>query len=167
MRLRARGGALAALCIGLVARSAAAADGVATRPVLGIEKARAVIAAARGAAERGGAGGAIAVVDDGGHLLALERLDGTFPAAAPVAEEKARSAATFRRATREFESAVKNGRVALVANRALLPMQGGVPLLLDGQVVGAIGVAGAASADADDEIARAAAATLAGGEGAR
>jgi glc operon protein GlcG len=99
-------------------------------------------------------GGALAIVDDGGHLLYLERLDDTFPAAATVAIEKARTAATFRRPTQVFEDAIKNGRVSLVAVDAMTPLQGGVPILSGGKVVGAIGVSGAASAQQDDDIAR-------------
>ena len=105
-------------------------------------------------------GGTIAVVDAGGHLVVLERLDGTFPASAAVAIEKARTSAVFRKPTRDFENAVKNGRTSLVAVDVMLPLQGGVPLLRDGQVVGAIGVSGAASAQQDDDIAAAAAAAF-------
>jgi glc operon protein GlcG len=106
----------------------------------------------------GAPGGAIAVVDAGGHLVILERLDNTFPASAAVAIEKARTAAVFRKATREFENAVKNGRTSLVAVDVMLPLQGGVPLLRDGHVIGAVGVSGAASAQQDDDIAAATAA---------
>ena len=105
-------------------------------------------------------GGAIAVVDAGGHLVALERLDDTFPASAAVAIEKARTAAVFRKPTRDFENAVKNGRTSLVAVDVMLPLQGGVPLVRNGQVLGAIGVSGAASAQQDDDIAAAAAAAF-------
>ena len=105
-------------------------------------------------------GGTIAIVDAGGHLVALERLDNTFPASAAVAIEKARTSAVFRKPTRDFENAVKNGRTSLVAVDVMLPLQGGVPLVRDGQVVGAIGVSGAASAQQDDDIAAAAAAAF-------
>jgi glc operon protein GlcG len=132
----------------------------ATRRVLSLAEAKAVIAAATAEAKKNHAGGSIAVGDDGGHLIALERLDETFPAAARISIAKARSAAVFRKPTADFESAVKSGRVSLVANRELLPLQGGVPLEAAGQVIGAVGVAGAASAQQDDDIARAAAAAL-------
>ncbi|HZE88712.1 MAG TPA: heme-binding protein, partial [Verrucomicrobiae bacterium] len=68
-----------------------------------------------------------------------------------------RSAANFRKETSAFEDAIKNGRISLVANPELLPLQGGVPIVVDGQVVGAVGVAGANSAQQDTDIARAAA----------
>ena len=146
----------------LVAAGAAAA---ASKPALSIDAAKRVAAAVVAEAKRVGApSGAIAVVDDGGHLLYLERLDGTFPAASAVATEKARTAAVFRRETLDFESAVNGGRVAFLGNQVATPLQGGVPLRLDGQVVGAIGVSGAASAQQDSELAAAGAAALAAEE---
>ena len=105
-------------------------------------------------------GGTIAVVDAGGHLVALERLDNTFPASAAVAVEKARTSAVFRKPTRDFENAVKNGRTSLVAVDVMLPLQGGVPVARNGRVIGAIGVSGAASAQQDDDIAAAAVAAF-------
>lgn len=149
--------ALAVVAIG-ASVTARAADPMVQR-VLSLAEAKSVVAAAAAEARKSGAGGSIAVVDEGGHLLVLERLDGTFPAAAPISIEKARSAAVFRKATADFENAIKGGRVALVANEQLLPLQGGVPIVLDGKVVGAVGVAGAASAQQDEDIAKAAAAT--------
>jgi glc operon protein GlcG len=93
-------------------------------------------------------------------VIYVERLDGTFAAAAPISIEKARSAAVFQRPTADFESAIRNGRVSLVANAELLPLQGGVPIVAGGQVIGAIGVSGAASAQQDEELAQAGAASL-------
>jgi glc operon protein GlcG len=98
-------------------------------------------------------GGTVAVVDAGGHLVALERLDDTFPASAAVAIEKARTSAVFRKPTRDFENAVRNGRTSLVAVDVMLPLQGGVPVTRGGRVIGAVGVSGAASAQQDDDIA--------------
>lgn len=103
-------------------------------------------------------GAAIAIVDDGGHLVALERLDGTFPAAATVSTEKARTAAVFRMPTENLENAIKNGRNALLGVAVMTPLQGGVPIVIAGHVAGAVGVSGAASAAQDTEIARAIAA---------
>lgn len=148
-----------ALAGALVTGTALAAEPAMQR-VLTLAEAKAVVAAAAAEARKNNAGGAIAVVDEGGHLLVLERLDGTFPAAAPISERKARSAAVFRKATADFENAVKGGRVSLVANRELLPLQGGVPIVLGGQVVGAVGVAGAASAQQDEDIAKIAAGVI-------
>jgi len=132
----------------------------ATKPALSIEQAKAVGAAGTTEAKRLGTGGAFAIVDDGGHLLYLERLDGTFPAASTVSMEKARTAATFRKPTADFENAVRGGRTALVAVDIMTPLQGGVPIVIDGQVVGAIGVSGATSAQQDEDIAKVAAAAV-------
>jgi glc operon protein GlcG len=118
-------------------------------------------AAAEAEAQRLGApGGAIAIVDDGGHLVFLERLDGTFPAAAAVSTEKARTAAVFRMPTENLENAIKNGRNALLGVTVMTPLQGGVPIQSGGRVIGAVGVSGAASAAQDTEIAKAVAARL-------
>jgi glc operon protein GlcG len=134
-----------------------AADATKSKQTLTLDGAKKVAAAAVAEARRLSApGGALAIVDDGGNLLYLERLDDTFPAASAVAIEKARTAAQFRRPTSVFEDAIRNGRVSLVAVDVMTPLQGGVPVMVGGQVVGAIGVSGAASAQQDDDIARAA-----------
>jgi len=144
---------------------ALAGDGplVEEKRVLTLAGAKAVAAAAAAEARRHNAGGAIAVVDDGGNLLYLERLDDTFAAASNIAIGKARSAANFRRDTRVFEDAIKNGRTSLIANPELLPLQGGVAIVVDGKVVGGIGVAGASSAQQDEDFATLAAAVVARG----
>ncbi len=153
-----------ALCAALLATAIGAAKAQAADPpqkrILTLEQAQAIAATAAAEARKNNAGGAIAIADDGGHLLCLLRLDGTFPAASAIATNKARSAAVFRKPTSDFENAVKGGRLALLANPELLPLQGGVPISLGGQVVGAIGVAGASSAQQDDDIAKLAAASV-------
>jgi glc operon protein GlcG len=108
----------------------------------------------------GAPGGAIAIVDDGGHLVMLERLDGTFPAASTVSTEKARTAAEFRMPTENLENAIKNGRNALLGVAVMTPLQGGVPVRAHGRVIGAVGVSGAANAAQDTELANAIAAAL-------
>ncbi len=123
--------------------------------VLSLAGAEKAIDAAHALAIKRGAGGAIAVVDAGGHLIALHRLDGTFPAAADVATDKARTAATFCKPTSAFEDAIRGGRVALVGVKEMTPLQGGIPILHDGFVVGAIGVSGSHSAAEDEEISKA------------
>lgn len=153
---------VAALLAVIVCAGTRADAQVVEKPTLNLEGAKIVAAAAAAEARNSWAGGAIAVVDDGGNLLYLERLDGTFAAAANIAIGKARSAAHFQRETRVFEDAIKNGRVSLVANPELLPLQGGVPIRVNGKVVGAIGVAGANSAQQDEDIAKAAADAFAG-----
>lgn len=127
-----------------------------------LEGARIVIAAAKTyAAANKAPGGVIAVVDDGGNLVAVERLDGTFTAGANISIGKARTAAMFKKPTKFFEDVIKNGRTAMVALPDFTPLQGGVPIMVDGQIVGAVGVSGAASAAQDEELAIAGAAGLA------
>jgi glc operon protein GlcG len=126
---------------------------------LTLEGARQIIATAIGEARRLKApGGVIAVVDDGGNLMALERLDGTFAAGANVSIGKARTAALFKRPTKAFEDIIKNGRTAMVALPDFTPLQGGIPIMVGEDVVGGIGVSGAASAQQDEELALAGAA---------
>jgi glc operon protein GlcG len=132
------------------------------RQGLTLDGAKTIAAAATAEAKRLTAGGAVAIVDEGGNLVYLERLENTFPAAAVVAIEKARTAATFRKPTRDFENAIAKGRTALVAVDVMTPLQGGVPIVVDGVVVGAIGVSGAMSAQQDDDIATRAAGAIAG-----
>jgi uncharacterized protein GlcG (DUF336 family)/mannose-6-phosphate isomerase-like protein (cupin superfamily) len=123
---------------------------------LAIDGAKRVIAAAVAEARRVNApGGVIAVVDDGGNLMALERLDGTFAAGANISIGKARTSALFKKPTKLFEDLIKNGRTAMVAlpDAFFTPLQGGIPILIDGQIVGAVGVSGAASAQQDEELA--------------
>lgn len=128
--------------------------------VLTLAGARTVAMAAETEARRLNTTGAIAVVDDGGNLLYLARIDNTFPAGAAVATEKARTAATFRTATRNLEDAVKNGRTSLVAVAVMTPLAGGIPIVIDGQIVGAVGVSGAANAMQDEELAKVAASAV-------
>jgi uncharacterized protein GlcG (DUF336 family) len=153
---------LAALAACLAAGTPASGQTpVESRRGLTLDGAKAVAAAASAEARRLGAGGAIAIVDEGGNLVYLERLEDTFPAASTVAFEKARTAATFRRPTRDFENAItKGGRTSLVAVDVMTPLQGGVPIVVDSHIVGAIGVSGAMSAQQDDDIATLAAGAL-------
>src|SRR5207247_6865131 len=105
-----------------------------------LDGAKQVIAAAAAEAKRNRAGGVIAVVDDGGNLMALERLDGTFAAGANISIGKARTAAIFKRPTKAFEDVIKNGRTAMVALNDFTPLQGGVPIMVGEEVIGGIGV---------------------------
>ena len=126
------------------------------KKTLTIDGARKVIAGAVAYAKKNNApGGVIAVVDDGGNLMALERLDGTFAAGANISIGKARTAVLFKRPTKVFEDIIKNGRTAMVAlpDAYFTPLQGGVPITIDGQIVGGVGVSGAASAQQDEELA--------------
>ena len=131
---------------------------VMAKSALTLDGAKQIIAAAVAEARKLNApGGAIAVVDDGGNLIAVERLDNTFAAAPNISIGKARTAAIFKRPTSFFEEIVNKGRTTMVALSDFTPLQGGVPILMDGQVIGAVGVSGAATAKQDEEIAIAAA----------
>lgn len=123
---------------------------------LSLDGAKKVIAGAVAYAKKNNApGGVIAVVDEGGHLMALERLDGTFAAGANISIGKARTAVLFKRPTKAFEDIIKNGRTAMVAlpDAYFTPLQGGVPITINGRIVGGVGVSGAASAQQDEELA--------------
>ncbi len=137
----------------------------ADKKTLTIDGAKKVIAASVAYAKKNNApGGVIAVVDDGGNLMALERLDGTFAAGANISIGKARTAVLFKRPTKVFEDIIKNGRTAMVAlpDSLFTPLQGGIPIVVDGQIVGGVGVSGASSAQQDEELAIAGANSLSG-----
>lgn len=135
---------------------------VAERKSLTLDGARQVIAGAVAYAKANHApGGVIAVVDEGGNLMALERLDGTFAAGANISIGKARTSALFKKPTKAFEDIINKGRTAMAAmHENFTPLQGGVPILIDGQIVGAVGVSGASSAQQDEELAMAGAAAI-------
>ena len=145
-----------AVALILTAKIATADAQVADKKTLTLEGASLVIAAAKAEAKRLNApGGVIAVVDDGGNLIALERLDGTFAAGATISIGKARTAALFKKPTKFFEDVIKNGRTAMVSlpDALFTPLQGGVPVEYQGTIIGAVGVSGAASAAQDEELA--------------
>ncbi len=123
-----------------------------TKKTLTLEGAKKAIAAAVAEARKNSATGVIAVVDDGGNLMALERIDGTFAAGANISIGKARTAVLFKKPTKFFEDVIAKGRTAMVAVD-FTPLQGGIPILVEGQVVGGIGVSGASSAAQDEELA--------------
>lgn len=127
---------------------------VVEKKILTLDGAKKVIAAVVAEAKAKNApGGTIAVVDDGGNLVALERLDNTFAASANIAIGKARTAAMFRRSTRIFEDIINKGRTTMVTLPDFTPLQGGVPIEFEGNIIGAVGVSGAASAQQDEELA--------------
>ncbi|KQZ91584.1 heme-binding protein [Pseudomonas sp. Root562] len=101
----------------------------------------------------------IVVVDDGGHPLALERLDGASPISAYIATEKARTSALGRRESKGYEEMVNGGRTAFLSAPLLTSLEGGVPIIVDGQVIGAVGVSGV-KAEQDAQVAKAGAQCL-------
>ena len=128
---------------------------------LNLDGAKKAIAAAVDYAKKNNApGGVIAIVDEGGNLMALERLDGTFAMGATISIGKARTAVLFKKPTRFFEELINKGRTAMTAVDGFTPLIGGIPIVVDGEVVGGIGVSGAASANQDEELALAGAAAF-------
>jgi len=126
----------------------------ASKHTLTLAGAEQIIAASKAEAKKLNApGGVIAVVDDGGNLMALERLDGTFAAGANISIGKARTAALFKKPTSAFEQIIHDGRTSMVALNDFTPLQGGVPVKIGDEIVGAVGVSGAASAAQDEQLA--------------
>jgi len=149
-------GFTAVVALMLLGAAHAEAASVGEKKVLTLGGARKVIAAAEAEAKRLDApGGDIVVVDDGGSLVEMDRLDGTFAADATISVGKARTSALFKKPTKVFEDIVNKGRTAKAAlpDSLFTPLQGGVPTIVDGQVIGAVGVSGAASAQQDEDIA--------------
>ena len=134
--------------------------GLPTKKVLTLEVAKKIAAASEAEAKRRGSTVVIVVVDDGGHLLLLERLDDTQVASVEVGIGKARTAAIFRRPSKVFEDQVREGRVAALALPGATPLQGGVPIEVDGKIIGAIGVSGNTPQE-DEDIAKVGAANAA------
>jgi glc operon protein GlcG len=128
---------------------------------LNLDGAKKAIAAAVDYAKKNNApGGVIAIVDEGGNLMALERLDGSFAMGATISIGKARTAVLFKKPTRFFEELINKGRTAMTAVDGFTPLIGGIPIIIGEEVVGGIGVSGAASANQDEELALAGAAAF-------
>jgi glc operon protein GlcG len=131
-----------------------------TRPVLTLSDIDQIALAARAEAQRNEWNVTIAIVDDGGHPLSLLRLDGCPPVSAYIAMEKARTAALGRRESKAYEDIIKGGRTAFLSVSALSGMlEGGVPILIDGHCIGAVGVSGVKSQE-DAQVAKAGIAAL-------
>jgi glc operon protein GlcG len=141
----------------IAALSSIAGSQTAEKRTLTLKGAESVIAAAKAEAQRLEArGGVIAVVDDGGNLMALERIDGTFSAGANISIGKARTAVMFKKPTRFFEELINSngkGRTVMTALENFTPLIGGIPITVDGQIVGGVGVSGATTADQDEKLA--------------
>src|SRR5687768_8307928 len=153
--------ALALWTLVLTSPGGAAENFTLDRPVLSLEAARRIIAAAEAEATARGVGVVTVVVDASGTIIELSRMDAAQVASVNVGIGKARTAAIYRRPSRDFEEQIRNGRVAALALADATPLQGGVPVLVAGRVVGAVGVSGD-TPQVDEEIALAGAAALNG-----
>src|SRR6478735_6815488 len=130
-------------------------SGMKSKPMLELADLKAIAAAAESEALKNSWAVSIAIVDDGGHLLWLQRLDGAAPISAHIAPAKANTAALGRRESRVYEEMINGGRVSFLSAPGLEGMlEGGVPILKDGQCLGAVGVSGVKSTE-DAQIARA------------
>ncbi|VTZ28323.1 Protein GlcG [Methylocella tundrae] len=125
-----------------------------TKKSLTLADAKAIAAAAEAEALKNNWNVTISIVDDGGNLIYLQRLDDAGIGSVAVSQEKARTAFLFKRSTKSIEEAVAGGRAVMLTLPGATPIQGGLPLLNEGRVVGAIGISGVQSSE-DEQIARA------------
>jgi uncharacterized protein GlcG (DUF336 family) len=132
---------------------------MASKPILTLDEAKKIAAAADAEAQRNAWKVTIAIVDDGGHLLYLQRAHDTKFGSVETAMMKAHAAAAFQYATKDSETAVQSGRLIHLALPGVIPAEGGVPLLRDGVIIGGLGISGVRAAQ-DGQIAAAGAAAL-------
>jgi glc operon protein GlcG len=125
-----------------------------TRSMLTLDDCKKISAAAEAEAKKNNWNVCITIHDDGGHLLHLLRMDGATPANSRIAIEKGRTAAETRRSTAMWEERVKSGRLVMLKMPGVTPVQGGLPIVIDGSCVGAVGVSGVQSHE-DEQIAKA------------
>ena len=130
-----------------------------SKPELTLDDVKKIAAAAEAEAVKNNWAVTISIVDDGGHLLWLQRLDGAAPVSAWIGPQKAITAAIGRRESGVYEKMVNEGRMSFLAVTPVTPLEGGVPIMVDGQVVGAVGVSGVKSSE-DVQIAKAGIAAL-------
>ncbi|TAK87223.1 MAG: hypothetical protein EPO20_05310 [Betaproteobacteria bacterium] len=129
------------------------------RPMLTLEDCKKISGAAEAEAKKNSWNVCIAILDDGGHLLHLIRMDGATPANSRIAIEKGRTAAESRRSTGNWEERIKAGRNSILRMPGITPIQGGLPIVVEGQCVGGVGVSGVQSHE-DEQIAKAGIAAL-------
>ena len=145
MRLRQ---ALLGFSLAVFAATAAAQDRPPYGPEITLEQAKKIAAGANAESRKNGWRMAIAIVDNHGFLVYYERMDDTQTGSVEIALDKAKAAALFRRPTKAFEDGIAKGRVALLGLRGATPIEGGLPIMVGGRVIGGIGVSGA-NADQD------------------
>jgi glc operon protein GlcG len=151
---------LASFCFAASVHAQSISSDLGDKKSLSLAAAKKIAASAEAEALKNKWNVVIAVVDDGGHLVYLQRMDGTQTGSVDVAIKKARTAQAFKRATKVFEDAVAGGRTVILALDGALPIEGGLPLSASGQVIGGIGVSGV-TAQQDGVIAKAGADLLA------
>lgn len=143
------------LVLGLLAVSADhAAAQLADTKALTLAAAEKMMAAAKAEAAKNNWKMVIVIVDEGGHLVHLSRIDDTQYGSIDVAIGKAQTSASFKRPSKALEDAVSGGRTALLGIRGMTPLQGGLPVVVDGRVIGAVGVSGGTSQQ-DEQVAKA------------
>lgn len=161
MKVSHRFASTIALAVALLLPAQATEQVTLDRKILSLAAARTIVAAAEAEATARGVGVVIVVVDHAGHIIALTRMDAAQVASVNVGIGKARTAAIYRRPSRVFEEQIKSGRIAALALADATPLQGGVPINIDGQVVGAVGVSGD-TPQVDEDIAIAGAKAIIG-----
>lgn len=124
-----------------------------TKKYLTLDDCKRILTACEAHAEKNNWAVCISIVDDGGHLLTFQRLDGCAPASVAISQGKARSAAVRRRPTKNDEEMVNNGRTSALSMPGIVFLEGGVPIIVDGETIGAVGVSGVKSSE-DAEIAQ-------------
>jgi glc operon protein GlcG len=130
------------------------------KKALSLEAAHKIVAAAEAEAQRNNWRGVVAVVDDGGWIILLERMDhAALTAGVELAPGKARAAALYKKPSQELEEAINHGRYAAITARGFIEMQGALPVVVDGEVIGAIG-ASFATPEEDEQVAKAGLAAL-------
>ena len=149
----------ASLTAALLAAAPLASAQTTDRRVITLDGAKAILAAAEAEAVKNKWTVAIAVVDESGNLIAFHRIDDTQVGSIDIALGKARTAARMKRPTKALEDAVAGGRTVMLAIEGIMPLEGGVPVMLDGRVIGAVGVSGVTSQQ-DAQVAQAGAAAL-------
>lgn len=140
--------------IALLLAATVAQGQLATKKALTLEAAKQIAAAAEAEARKNNWTMVIAIMDDGGHLIYLEKMDGTQLGSVQVAQDKARTALEFKRPTKALEDAVAGGRNAVLRLGNATPIQGGLPITVGNEIIGSIGVSGASSAQ-DEQVATA------------
>ena len=138
---------------------------IAYGPAIGVDTARTIAAAAVAEAKRNGWTIAVAITDTSGDLVFFERIDHTQLGSVEISRNKARTAARFKRPTKAFAEALAGGRQGMLALSDVVPLEGGLPLVIEGKIAGAIGVSGAPSPEQDGVCARAGADVLGGSPG--